>query len=400
MFHEGLKRLKLKYIACLASVLVAVAAAGAPRISLLTVGPGHETYQLEGHTALRVITDSGEDMVVNWGIFDFNSPNFAYRFVKGETDYSIGLSSMALFLAGYSREGRYVKEQPLDLTPAEAEEAMRLIEENLRPENRTYRYNYLYDNCATRPLAIIEKALAADGARLVTPTNSMATTIRGEMRRYHSEHPSYQLFIDFALGSEIDREATIRQRAFAPVYLHELAGSAGIAGADGSIRKLTQGSYTLLHDKGEAPKESGIPAWVFVALITLSAIAVTIRDLRKGSVSKWYDAALYALLGLAGCVLAFLVFISEHAATSPNINLMWADPICLIIPLIIWFKKCKCIVFYFQIINFALILIWLAGQPLFHQSTNLLFITLVCSDMLRCGSYIYLNRKCHDRPKA
>ena len=77
MFHEGLKRLKLKYIACLASVLVAVAAAGAPRISLLTVGPGHETYQLEGHTALRVITDSGEDMVVNWGIFDFNSPNFA-----------------------------------------------------------------------------------------------------------------------------------------------------------------------------------------------------------------------------------------------------------------------------------------------------------------------------------
>lgn len=396
--------IKLRYIYkyILTAIFVAMAGGvvGAPRISLLTVGPGRQMYQLEGHTALRVVTDDGEDLAVNWGMFDFNAPNFAYRFVKGETDYSIGVTPMSYFLAEYSHDGRYVVEQPLDLTAEEAEEAVRLIEINLLPENREYRYNYLFDNCATRPLAIIEKALASDGAHLQTDMPEEETTIRDEMRRYHAEFPSYQLFIDFALGSGIDSKATVRQRAFAPIFLMELAANSEIVSADGSSRPLVSGSQTLLYDNIGTPKETGLPAWLFVALITVTAIAVTWHDFRKKRVSRWYDAAFYALFGLLGCIAAFLVLVSEHEATSPNINLMWADPLCLIIPLIIWFKKCKCIVFYFQIINFALIFIWLTGQPLFHQSANLLFIPLVISDMLRSASYIYLNRRCHDRTKA
>lgn len=391
----------LRYIfAVIAVVLVAGNVAGAPRISLLTVGPGEEMYQLEGHTALRIQTDDGEDLVVNWGVFDFHAPNFAYRFVKGETDYSIGMTSMAWFLAEYAHEGRYVTEQPLNLTADEADEAMRLINNNLLPQNKEYRYNYLLDNCATRPLAIIEKALASDGARLVTDMPEEPVTIRDEMRRYHAEFPSYQLFIDFALGSGIDHEATVRERAFAPIFLSEMAAKSEIIATDGTARPLTAGTYTLLHSNIGTPSESGFPAWLVVALITLSAILVTVRDVKRRRVSRWYDASFYAVIGLLGCIAAFLVLVSEHEATSPNINLMWADPLCLIIPLIIWFKKCKCIVFYFQIINFALVLIWLAGQPLFHQSTNLLFIPLVCSDMLRCAGYIYLNRKCLYRTKA
>lgn len=389
-----------KYILTAICIAMAGSTVGAPRISLLTVGPGKQMYQLEGHTALRIVSDDGEDLAVNWGIFDFNAPNFAYRFVKGETDYSIGATPMTYFLAEYSHEGRYVVEQPLNLTAEEAEEAVRLIEINLLPENRKYRYNYLLDNCATRPLSIIEEALASDGAHLHTDMPQKQTTIRDEMRRYHAEFPSYQLFIDFALGSEIDREATVRQRAFAPVFLMEMVANSEIISADGSSRPLTSSSQTLLYDKIDTPKETGLPAWIFVVFITVSALAVTWHDVRKNRVSKWYDAGFYTVYGLLGCVAAFLVLVSEHEATSPNINLMWADPLCLIIPLIIWFKKCKCIVFYFQIINFALIFIWLTGQPLFHQSANLLFIPLVISDMLRSASYIYLNRRCLDRTKA
>ena len=96
------------YIFALLLLAVNVASASAPRISLLTVGPGEKTYQLEGHSALRITTDD-DDMVVNWGIFDFNTPNFAYRFVKGETDYSIGAMPMTWFLAEYARSCRYVK---------------------------------------------------------------------------------------------------------------------------------------------------------------------------------------------------------------------------------------------------------------------------------------------------
>lgn len=357
-------------------------------------------YQLEGHTALRIIMDDGNDVVANWGIFDFNAPNFAYRFVKGETDYSIGMCSMDRFMAEYQHEGRFVVEQPLNLSDAEAEEVVRLVGINMQPGNRVYRYNYLLDNCATRPLAIIEKALASDGAHLQINVPEEDVTIREEMRGYHSNFPSYQLFIDFTLGSGIDRPATVRERAFAPLFLMDMVVQSDIIGADGTSRPLTTGEYTLADNRIGTPEESGLPGWLFVSIIMVSAGVVTLIDLKRGRVSRWYDACFYTIYGLLGCLAAFLVFVSVHEATSPNINLMWANPLCLIIPLFIWFKKCKYIVFYFQIINFALILIWLAGQPLFHQSTNILLIALVISDMLRSASYIYLNKRCLDRPKA
>ncbi len=89
--------------------------------------------------------------MVNWGLFDFAAPNFVYRFVKGETDYLAGASSTDRFLEIYRREGRKVVEQTLDLTPEEALRVVELTYLNLRPENRVYRYNYVLDNCATRP---------------------------------------------------------------------------------------------------------------------------------------------------------------------------------------------------------------------------------------------------------
>lgn len=382
-------------------MIMSVTLARADRISLLTVGPGDEMYQLEGHSALRVVTDDGADLVVNWGMFDFHTPNFAYRFVKGETDYSIGMTTMAGFLAEYAPTGRYVIEQPLTLSPAEVKEVMRLIDINMLPANRTYRYNYFLDNCATRPLDIIEKALAADGARLHLPPATDLTTIRKELRRYHAAYPSYQLFIDFALGSGIDNSADVRQRAFAPVYLMDMAATADIINADGISRPLTDGSITLLDDRLGATSEQGMPAWLFITLLTLLTVTVTGRDLRRKSVSRWFDTCFYTFYGLLGCLSAFLVFVSVHEATSPNINLLWVNPLCLIIPLFIWFKKCKYIVFYYQIINFALLLIWLVGQPFFHQSANIMFFPLVACDIIRSGSYIYLNKnRCINRIKG
>lgn len=61
------------------------------RVSLLTASPGSAIYELDGHTGLRIANDSlGYDQVINWGLFDFEAPNFVYRFVKGETDYMCG----------------------------------------------------------------------------------------------------------------------------------------------------------------------------------------------------------------------------------------------------------------------------------------------------------------------
>ena len=62
------------------------------QFSLLTCAPGNEIYALFGHTAIRYQNFSrGVDLVFNYGMFSFNTPHFVYRFVKGETDYQLGI---------------------------------------------------------------------------------------------------------------------------------------------------------------------------------------------------------------------------------------------------------------------------------------------------------------------
>ena len=58
------------------------------QISLLTCTPGNELYARYGHTAIRVLDPQNRlDLVFNYGIFDFNTDHFYWKFVKGETWY-------------------------------------------------------------------------------------------------------------------------------------------------------------------------------------------------------------------------------------------------------------------------------------------------------------------------
>ena len=128
-------------------------------ISLLTVSPSEdEVYTVYGHTALRVRDASKKlDTVFNYGIFDFSKPNFIYRFAKGETDYRLAAQYTRDFLIEYEMRGSEVTEQILDIDSAGKARIWEALMINNRPENRVYRYNFFFDNCATRPAAIIEK---------------------------------------------------------------------------------------------------------------------------------------------------------------------------------------------------------------------------------------------------
>ena len=167
-------------------------------ISLVTCYPGPDIYELYGHTMLRVRYND-IDMVYNYGIFDFDSPSFMYRFVKGETDYKVAGYDAAYMLMGYG--SRKVVEQRLNLTPEESMRVLVALVENARPENATYRYNYVYDNCATRPRDIIENVL---GDRLHYSAMHDTLTFRQEMRRYNANYAWQQFGIDLVLGSGID----------------------------------------------------------------------------------------------------------------------------------------------------------------------------------------------------
>lgn len=373
---------------------VAKAPEPAYRISVLTCYPGSEIYELEGHSGLRISNDS-IDMTVNWGLFNFAAPNFVYRFVKGETDYSVGAEPTHYFLYRYMADGRRVVEQVLDLTPEESNKVVELVNRNLQPANRIYRYNYVKDNCATRVYRIIEQATDdsiafAPAPEAVTGTNP---TIRNAMRSYHTNYPWYQFGIDLALGSGIDRHASNRDQGFAPASLEKM-----LDGATVGERQLVSSTNILVEGSPEGGPLEATP-WYLTPLfwcwaVAVIVIALSVRDLRRRRLSRWLDTILYTLFGLDGLVLTFLIFVSVHEATSPNWLYLWLNPLCLLAAAGIWIKKLNKAVFYWQIVNFVALITLTILAAVGVQSLNAAFYPLIICDLARSLTYIKLYR-CH-----
>lgn len=365
--------------------------AGDTIVSMVICDAGSNVYELEGHAALRVRMP-GNDVAVHWGLFDFNAPGFVWRFALGQTDYMCGAAPWPWFVEAYRRNGRRVTEHRLDLTSAEKQRLVETLSDNLLPENAVYRYNYVRDNCSTRPLRAIEAAIG-DTLLLPDPAPAQAT-FRDIMRACHENYPWYQFGIDLALGPGIDGHLSAREKAFAPVLLEQqLAGARTASG-----RRLVDSTSVIVEAAPRASVLAPTPWWatpMAVALLVLAAaVAVTIRDIRRRSVCRIFDTALYGLFGLAGCLVFFLAVFSTHEATSPNFLLAWANLLCLLPVVFIWIKKAQRLVLCYQIANFAVLLALSLAWPLLHQSANAAFWPLIAADAIRAANYIMLNRPC------
>lgn len=361
-------------------------------VSFVNFYPGQDIYELEGHSALRITSPEG-DFAVSYGTYDFEQPNFVYRFVKGETDYWVTVVPWQYMFNSYYRAGRRIVENRIDLSPEQKQRLISLIKTNLQPENRTYRYNYVKDNCATRPLGIVELALG-DSIILGKAPDGLdgEESFRSIMRHYHRNYPWYQFGIDLALGRGIDYIIDNREKAFAPVVLDNQLQDATVNG-----KKIVVSSEVIndvAADNAVLPPTPWYATPLFISWLLFALIALaTARDLRCRKVTRWIDAALFAVFGLAGLLITFLVFISVHEATSPNILLLWLNPFCFIPTIFIWINRCRLIIFSYQIVNFVALIIlaslWIAG----YQAVNYAFIPLVLCDAIRSASYIYLNFK-------
>ncbi|MBD5248721.1 MAG: DUF4105 domain-containing protein [Barnesiella sp.] len=363
------------------------------RVEFITCSPGSEIYELEGHAGLRVYTPGGVDVIYNWGLFDFNSDNFAYRFVKGETDYMVGGIPTEAFVRYYASEGRSVRAFELNLTPEEKGRLIDAININLLPQNRVYRYNYVKDNCSTRPLSLIEQAVG-DTMRVTLPEGCEISSFRDAMRHYHANYPWYQMGVDIALGSGIDHPETPRAMLFAPDLAEKMLGDATIAG-----RPVVSRSYYLTGNELSNAVEPAT-AWYLSPLfwsiiLLLSAGAISFWDIRRGTVSRWFDTLFYGAIFVASLPVCFLIFISTHEATSPNWQLLLFNPLTIIGVAGIWIKRAQSLVFCWQIVNFValilLLILWGCGAQQFNTAIILLTIT----DLLRSSTYIII--KCRQK---
>ena len=360
-------------------------------MSLVTYYPGSMEYELYGHAGIKVSFANGHGIFYNYGIFDFNSPNFVYRFIKGETDYMVKGYSTEYMLRGYDR--RKVVEQVLNLSQEQAQRAYRYLVNNALPWNATYRYNYVLDNCSTRPRDIIEMAT---GGTLEYPEMKDTTTFRQMLHKYNANYSWSQFGIDIALGTGLDRIVTYREQMFVPMVLMDACAGATFE-RDGKRVPLVAETIILNNGSEQGDILSPTKWWatpmsVFLLLLVV-VIALTCKDLHRGKVTRWFDSVLYGLMSLYGVLLFFLIFISTHEATSPNWNGVWINPFYIIPAVLIWIKSAKKLLYYYHFANFAVLIALLIAWYWIPQEINMASIPFMLCPIVRSANYIIIYRK-------
>lgn len=330
--------------------------ASSTEISLLTCEPGNELYAKFGHTAIRVNDSVNHiDWAFNYGIFSFNTPNFYGKFVSGQTDYMLGVYDTGLFLSEYRDRGTKVWEQCIDLDTLEKSVLIRSLIENTSPENRMYRYNFVFDNCATRPVDKIREALDHT-VRVVDQSNhdSYRTLILSHLNK----DPWSAMGISLIFGMKADLVPVSSATNFLPLLLKTHLAHTYILEEKGQLgRKLVKCEKVMLEGKSKEFKSaSWINApWIVFALFLIVAVFITVWKKRTRVMSKTLDTVWLTATGLTGILICFLMFFSEHPLVGNNLNLLWMNPLNLPAAYLIWRRTSHHVLFFYFLIYLVLL---------------------------------------------
>ena len=301
-------------------------------ISLLTCKPHAQIYSLYGHTAIRVVdTEQNTDVAINWGVFDASQPNFVAKFVLGFTDYTMSIVPTDYFLREYEYYGSPVYQQRLNLTEAEKARIMKALDENYRPENRVYRYNYVYDNCTTRARDIILSNIDGKTSCVKTFLQKGDKTFRDLLHWKTNKYDWCKAGNDLVIGLRADRNAIHSEREFLPEILAADFDSATIIRADGKQVALVDSAFWLLKDVQphfEPMPDFPLTPTMFAIVILALVVAWTLYEKTKKKRLKWLDVAFFYICGIAG-LLPFAMIFSQHPFVQINLQLLVLNPLWL-----------------------------------------------------------------------
>ena len=292
------------------------------QISLLTCSPGKEVWAQYGHTAIRYYDkESGEDLAINYGIFSLDQTYFIPRFVLGMTDYRMGVQPMDMFLAQYSYEGRGVVEQVLNLSAEDKEVIYKALQENMKPENVVYRYNYFFDNCTTRARDMLVNHLHG---KVVYPPAEENATFRSMIHKWNNKYEWSQFGEDLLLGVNADRKTTKSEQQFLPENLRSDFDKARYNG-----KPLVKETNVLLDAETEVAEPVFPLSPLSVALIfAVISLVMMLFSYRRQQVYWAWDLALMLTSGLMGIIFFVMIF-SQHPCVSLNFILLFFNPLPL-----------------------------------------------------------------------
>jgi hypothetical protein len=295
-------------------------------VSVITCGPYQgELYSAFGHSAIRVYDPvKGFDIAYNYGVFDFNQPNFYLNFTRGYLYYKLGIYSYPDFRDYYISYNRYVHEQVLQLDSLQKQKVFGFLENNALPQNQTYRYDYFYNNCASKVrdvfAEVFKNEIKFDGSFIKTNY-----TIRDLTEIYLQQQPWGDLGIDICLGLPMDKKATPYDYMFLPDYIESSFDHTTINGSP-----IVKQKIAVYESAPERIFFHWYHPWIAFGLLFLFTTFLSYRDWQRKKLSKWFDVTLFGVTGLLGLLLLILWVATDHKAAANNFNLLWAFPLHLV----------------------------------------------------------------------
>lgn len=349
-------------------------------VSILTIGPGTSLNDAFGHSAIHIKDPMYRlDIVYDYGRYDFETEGFYLNFAKGKLNYEIGAANYKPFISYYKSKRREVKSQTLNLSLAEKQALFQKLQQNILPQNKSYLYDFFYNNCATKIkdniVSVSEKPIEFE-----QPKDFEQHTFRALIRSQVEQNSWGGFGIDLALGSIIDQVAPVDDHMFLPRYIHHFFEVAKFKNKNEPLIKkqeiLSGQQLNVTHSFWSSP------LFIF-SILSILILLVTYKNYKSNTRAKWLDISIFSVTGLIGVLLLLLWFATDHTATAYNYNLLWAFAFNLLfIPTLLKKRVKKRFVGYLKfliLMMFLMALHWSTGV----QSFNIGLIPVWIAILLR-----------------
>jgi len=346
-------------------------------ISIVTADAGNELFEAFGHSAIRIKDPVLQlDLVYNYGIFDFNAPNFYTNFTKGRLLYKLGKYQFKYFLESYKQDKRWVKQQVLNLTQQQRQAFFMYLERNASPQNATYLYDPFFNNCASK-LKDITTTILGDKVEFNDKEIEKELSFRTLMNREIHWNTWGGFGINLALGSKLDKNANLQQYMYLPDYVYTIFKNSTVYFKN-QKKPLVKKEELLLDFPNRKQSLPLISPLLVFSIIALLGIFITYRDNKNQKRTEWIDTILLITTGLVGFLIVFLWFFTDHSTTPNNFNVLWAfAPNLIIVFLLNKGKKWLSTYFIFLIFLLVIIpIIWITNIQHFPIAVIPLLILL------------------------
>ena len=308
------------------------------KVSILTCGTGPESYAMYGHTGIRIQDVSQQiDVVYNYGAFDFDTPNFIGRFVKGDLQYFVTNGSYIDFYYNYQAENREIIEQDLALSPAQINQLFQQLNASVYSDDRFYTYKFIDRNCTTMVVDKINNTLGSEYIKSQNSNQSYREILYPYMSDFYMK-----LGIQLIFGAKVDEPAT---RLFLP---YEFKDAISVTKINGN--KIEKSDSKILQvTKPEIPFN-----WLN-SIYSLITVLLILALLNK----KWIKISYFIFAGLLGLFFSLVGLYSLHEEILWNYNILLFNPLLLVFA---WYikKGIKDKILLFGKIILAMLLVYLA----------------------------------------